>query len=188
MKNLKKISELSNDELTEVFEKNEKLREEVENDAMESASLTVSEILSYFERNDIDYSISCYEDRGDFLKIIDIDNFLKSLSLLQKEIYVLDEKDEQLLNLVKKKQIIYCNMDSYNTNWHNLYRWIEKKAEYLANSLYRYIRSEYDYYTESKNLLQYFLEFYAEERMDESYYITPDYSLFQHIEYEKEYN
>ena len=64
---------------------------------------------------------------------------------------------------------------------------INELTDGLRIELFNAVRREYDACCDAENLINYFIDFYVNECMDDTYYINDNYILYQHIEYEKCY-
>ena len=185
MKNLK---ELSIEELELVFENNSKLQEKVFNDMIDNAGFWCDEYLDCWKSGGIHYCIGW--DRGTYFKCTDREYFIDGLKKAQKDHYFLadkyNDKIEYVENLLNKLDNLYYN--SSEENYNRLETRINELIEELETACYDRFMSEYEYCFNSENQLNYFLEFYAAERMDNDFYVDEEYTLFEHIEYIKSYN
>ena len=158
---MKNFKDLNTEELTLVFENNSKLQEKVFDDMFDNAAFWCSEYLNCW-KGGIDYSIGW--DRGTYFKCTDQNSFLDGL---------------------EKAQETFCFLaDEYNKT----IKYCRELIEELENACYKRFMGEYEYCFDSKNQLDYFLNFYADERMDEDFYIDENYLLYEHVEYIKSYN
>ena len=73
-------------------------------------------------------------------------------------------------------------------NWERLENRIDELIEELENACYKRFMDEYEYCFDSKNQLDYFIDFYAAERMDNDFYVDENYIFFEHVNYVKSYN
>lgn len=184
---MKNFKDLSVEELNLVFENNSKLQEKVFEDMFDNADFCCREYLDCWKSGAIDYCIGW--DRGTYFR---------------------SKNNELFIDGLKKAQDIYCFLaDEWNskidyvehliTRLNNLVYWDEVNEERLNNRIdelieeletacYDRFMSEYEYCFDSKNQLDYFLEFYAAERMDADFYVDENYMLFEHVEYVKSYN
>ena len=183
MKNLK---DLNIEELKLVFENNSKLQEKVFDDMFNNADFWCSEYLDCWESDGIDYCISW--DRGTYFKCTDKNSFLAGLEKAQEwYCFLADEYDKTIKccrELINKTYYLSLS----ETNLKRLENRIDELIEELENACYNRFMSEYEYCFDSKNQLEYFLDFYAAERMDEDFYIDKNYLLYEHVEYIKSYN
>ena len=181
---MKKFDNLTVEELKKVFSNNEKLQDDVLQDAQDSVDFWVCEYMKCFDRGTLEYNIGY---PGHYMKIKNSCDFAQGLKELQRNFCYLSEESE--------KNIEYCDhlMQRYN----NLYYNDHKNAERLENRIDEIIEDlkseflhllirEYDYCYDTKNLCEYFVETYADNLRGE-YYVDDNYILYQHIEYEKCY-
>ena len=184
---MKNFKYLNIEGLKLVFENNSKLREKVFDDMLDNAAFWCSEYLDCWERGGIDYCIGW--DRGTYFKCTDRDYFIDGLKTAQKTFCFLADKwnakieyVEHLIN--RLNNLVYWD----EVNEERLNNRIDELIEELENACYKRFMDEYEYCFDSKNQLDYFLEFYSNERMDDAFYVDEEYKLFEHIEYVKSYN
>jgi hypothetical protein len=185
---MKKLNELSKEELLKVYEINEKLQHEVIEDYQEDTiDFTVGEMLDYLRKSLNNWSIGFYQNN--YITISDNKLFLEGVLKATKNNGLLDETEKEtilLINKIIEKIDIFEGMDWDNNNYDKLEAWIEEKVELIRCKVLKEFNTlttiDYNYMEE------YFIEVYVEERMDkDDYYINDNYELFKHIEYEKSY-
>lgn len=181
---MKNFEQLTTEELKQVFNNNSKLQNIVYDAAIEDINFWVQEYFNCFERGALEYNIGY---PGNFITVKNNYDFIQGLKKLQK--------DFEYLPGDAKKDIKYCDhlMARYDALPLNDYKnadLLENRINEIINGLksefLNQIVAEYNYYYDSENLKNYFLECYS-ENMSDNYYINDDYILFQHIEYEKSY-
>lgn len=181
---MKRINNLTIDELKKVFTNNQKLQNEVYNDAIDIADLYVRDYMNCFEAGAIDYNIGY---PGDYITVKDARKFNNGLRDVYKSFCVLPDESLKVIN--------YCDdllnryEEIYMIDWKNANR-LEKKISELTTDLknvfLKRVLNEYNYYYNGDNLQEYFIENYI-EIMNDNYYVDDNYILYQHIEYEKSY-
>lgn len=184
---MKYLNELNSEELKLVFENNSKLQEEVFNDMFENANYWNEEYLSCWERGAIDYCIGW--DRGTYFEVKDRQGFIDGLKKAQKTFgFLVDEWNEKINyteHLISRlNNLVYWD----EVNEERLNNRIDELIEKLETACYKRLMSEYESCFDSENQLDYFLEFYSSERMDDSFYVDENYTLYEHIDYVKSYN
>lgn len=181
---MKKIELLTIEELKKVFNNNEKLQDDVLQAAQEDVFYWFNEYMNCFDRGTIEYNIGY---PGNYMMIKNSYDFIQGLEELQRAFCYLSDESE--------KKIKYCDhlMQRYNNLYYNDYKNAERlenridgiieelKSEFLNNLIH-----EYNYYYETKNLRDYFVEIYS-DNMNNNYYVDDNFILYQHIEYEKCY-
>ena len=182
---MKNFDILTTEELKKVFDNNNKLQNEILNAAQDDASYWINEYLDCFPRGAIEYNIGY---PGDYIRVKDQDKFIQGLKQLQKDFCYLSEEDEQIMlyadRLIDKFDNLSCWDDK---NAARLDARIEELIIILQTNFLRALVNEYNYYYDTKNLYDYFIESYADNLTDD-YYIDDNFTLYQHIEYEKCYN
>ena len=182
---MKHLNELNLEELRKVYENNKELQEKVFEDMFDNAALWCSEYLGSW-KGGIDYSIGW--DRGTYFECTDRDYFIDGLKKAQRDYGFLDDKwnakidyIEHLIN--RLNNLVYWD----EVNEDRLNNRIDELIEELENACYKRFMDEYEYCFDRKNQLNYFLEFYATERMDEDFYINDNYELFEHVKFERRF-
>lgn len=174
----KNISELSEKELTKIWEVNEKLRSKVEDDYIESEMFYISEILHCIKNSLKNWSIGFYNQN-----YIDIKNnydFLNGLLEIQKDYCFLEDKyTNNIRKLIDEYNEFYCmsyDDENYERIEEEIYFKIEKIKEIFLNEI-----NDITNHNDEEDLKRYFIEFYMEERIKnmEDYYIDNNYVLYE---------
>ena len=178
----KNIQELSGEELVFVWENNQKLQDIVEEDYIESEMYYISEILSEFSLSLRDWSIGFYNQN--YIRIKDNEQFLTDAIDATKKCGFLADRHK---NLTDELQELW---QKYNYGSEENIEELEEKIEEKTEELMDIVIDTFNIFTtiEPDYLLNYFVEFYVDSRMDETYYIDENYSLFQDIAYTKNFN
>ena len=185
---MKNFKDLNTEELTIVFENNSGLQEKVFNDMFNNADFLCSDYLHRWKRGGIDYYIGW--DRGTYFRSKDNALFIDGLKKAQHVYCFLADEYNKKIEYVEKllNRLDYLYYNSSEENYNRLETRIDELIEELENACYKRFMDEYEYCFDSKNQLEYFLEFYADERMDGDFYIDENYLLYEHVEYIKSYN
>ena len=181
---MKKFELLTIEELKKVFNNNEKLQDDVLQAAQEDVFYWFNEYMNCFDCGTIEYNIGY---PGNYMTIKNGYDFIQGLEELQRTFCYLSDESE--------KKIKYC--DHLMQRYDNLYYNDHKNAERLENRIDEIIEElkseflntlihEYNFYYDTKNLRNYFIEIYS-DNLNNSYYIDDNFILYQHIEYEKCY-
>lgn len=181
---MKEFEILTPEELKKVFDNNKKLQDDIFNAAQENASYFISEYLECFERGALEYNIGY---PGDYIRVKNQDKFIQGLKQLQKDYCYLSEDDEKTMLYADRLIDKYDNLPYYDDkNAARLEARIEELTIILQDNFLRLLVNEYNYYYDTNNLCDYFIECFSENLTGE-YYIDDNYILYQHIEYEKCY-
>jgi hypothetical protein len=181
---MKNFDILTTEELKKVFNNNEKLKNEVFDAAQDDASYWINEYLECFERGALECNIGY---PGDYIRVKDQYKFIQGLKQLQKDYCYLSEDDEKIMLYADHLIDRYNNLPYYDdTNAARLDDRIEELTTILQSNFLRILVNEYNYYYDTDNLYNYFIESYADNLTD-NYYIDDNFILYQHIEYEKCY-
>ena len=191
---MKYLNELEREELIRVFENNSNLQEKVFDDMFNNAAFWCSEYLDCWKRGGIDYCIGW--DRGTYFNAKDWRLFLEGLEEAQKTFCFLSDNYNPLIEKAWKlyNNYTYHAYDFSDLNYERIENRLTDIIETLESACYDRFMDEYKCCFDSKNQLEYFLEFYVAERMDGDFYIDENYSLYEHVEhvehveYVKSYN
>ena len=196
----KKISELSNEELKKVFSRNSKLREAIQEDMSESAYTWVDEYTECFKnvpyygsdykvryRYSVDFSISGY---GDHFNATNYEYFIAGLQVAQETFGLIEEK---YLPIIERARQLIERMDEVkyelsDANYERLEKRIDELVDELEDAVLKRLSDEYESCYDEENQLDYFLDFYVSERMDDSFYVDMDtFILYEDVHYQKSY-
>ena len=164
---MKYIHELTDEEKRELIKNNSALVNMVYEDMNENEMYFISEQLNYIAPGLRDYSIGPYNRN-----IIIVSNalkFLDGLEALQKNYCTLPDDLQPEIDRVLEARNRFYLMSYNNKNYDTLDAWIDKKAQYFADCITDYFSSCLD--PTRDEMIEYFIEFYADERMDNSFYI-----------------
>lgn len=186
---MKKLKDLTVEQLKIVFDKNEKLRVEVFKDMFDCVDGIAIEILRNFDLKALSYEIDVSHFNHHCFIVKDRRSFAESLVDVNNMYGVLDEDSTQQLNRVIHLIDHFDDVeyDLSDVNYTRLDKRIDEVIDTLKNKLYKFIWDEYDAIYDDSNQLDYYLDFYSSERMSDDYYIDDNYILWEHIEYEKCY-
>lgn len=173
---MKYIHELTDNEKRELIENNSALANMVYDDMIENEMYFISEQLNYIAPGLRDYSIGSYN--YNYLTVGNSVEFLDGLEKLQEYYCTLpDDINDEIKRVLDARDRFYL-MSYNNKNYDLLDAWIDKKAQYFADCITDYFSRCLD--PTHDDMIEYFIEFYADERMDETYYIK-DGILYQTI-------
>ncbi len=173
---MKYIHELTDNEKRELIENNNELQNMVYDDMIENEMFFISEQLNCIAPGLRNYSIGAYN--RNIIIVSDALKFLDGLETLQKNYCTLpDDMHDEIKRVLEARDRFYL-MSYNNKNYDAFDAWIDKKAQYFADCITDYFSSCLD--PTRDDMINYFIEFYADERMDESYYIK-DGILYQTI-------
>lgn len=196
----KKISELTREELKQVFSRNSKLREDIVADMQESADCWVDEYTECFRnvpyygsdrkvryRYSVDFSISGYYDNfnstNDRYFVAGLQTAQENFGLLPDEYNATIERAQQLAN--RLEDIGYALSD---VNYERLENRVAELIDKLERAVLSRLSSEYESCWDEENQLDYFLDFYVEARMDDDYYVDMEtFILYRNVHYQKSY-
>ena len=164
---MKYINQLTDNEKRELIENNSALRNMVYDDMIENEMYFISEQLNYIAPGLRDYSIGAYNNN--IMIVSDALKFLDGLEILQKNYCTLPDDMKPEINRVLSARARFYLMSYNNKNYDMLDAWIDKKAQYFADCITDYFSSCLE--PSRDDMISYFIEFYADERMDDSFYI-----------------
>lgn len=164
---MKYIYELTDNEKRELIENNNELQNMVYNDMIESEMFFISEQLDHIRAGLKDYSIGAYN--RNIILVSNAIEFLHGLKTLQECYCTLpDELTPEIKRVLEARDRFLYN-DMSDDNYYKLSDWLDKKAQYFADCITDYFNSCLD--PSRDDMISYFIEFYADERMDDSFYI-----------------
>ena len=174
---MKYINQLTDNEKRELIETNGALQIMVYDDMIDNEMDFISEQLNHIAPGLRDYSIGSYN--YNYLTVGNSVKFLDGLEALQKDYCTLpDELQPEIKRVLDARERFY-EMSYNSKNYNLLDAWLEEKAQYFADCIAKYFTSCLD--PSRADMIEYFIEFYADERMDETYYINNDGVLYQTI-------
>lgn len=174
---MKYIHELTETEKRALIKNNNALANMVYDDMIETEMHFISEQLDCIRAGLRDYSIGAYN--RNIIIVSDAIAFLHGLQRLQENYCTLSDELTPEINrvLAARDRLLYNDM-SYD-NYYMLSEWLDKKAQYFADCITDYFSACLDPVRD--DMISYFLEFYADERMNETYYINDAGELCQTI-------
>ena len=174
---MKFINQLTDNEKRTLIENNSALANMVYDDMIENEMDFISEQINYIAPGLRDYSIGSYN--YNYMTVGNSVKFLDGLEQLQKYYCTLpDAMNDEIKRVLEARERFYC-MSYNNKNYDSLDAWIDKKAQYFADCIVEYFTSCLD--PDRESMIEYFIDFYSDARMDETYYINDNGELFQTI-------
>ena len=174
---MKFINQLTDNEKRELIEKNSALANMVYDDMIESEMDFISEQLNHIRAGLRDYSIGSYS--YNYLTVGNSIKFFDGLEKLQEIYCTLPDRLTPEINRVLAARDRFYSMDYNNKYYDMLDSWLDKKAQHFADCITNYFSACLD--PSRDDMISYFIEFYADERMDETYYINDAGELCQTI-------
>lgn len=174
---MKTIQELNQEERRALIENNHALETLVYEDMEETEMYFISEQLDYIRAACRDWSIGAYQ--RNYIQVRDALAFLDGLEDMQKAYCTLPDHMKTEIDRVLSARDRFRSMDMAYGNYYKLSEWLDEKAQYFADQIADYFTSCLDF--DHASMVEYFMEFYADERMDESFFISNDGTLYQTI-------
>ncbi len=171
---MKYIHELTDNEKRELIKNNSTLANMVYDDMIENEMYFITEQLDYIRAGLRDYSIGAYN--RNIIIVSDALKFLDGLEKLQQYYCTLPDNMTTEINTVLLARDRFRSIDMSYNNLYNLSVWLDQKAQYFADCITDYFSRCLE--PSRDDITNYFIEFYADERMNESYYIK-DGILYQ---------
>ena len=174
---MKYIHQLTENEKRALIENNSALANMVYDDMIENEMHFISEQLDVIRNSLKNYSIGAYN--RNIIIVSDASEFLHGLQRLQECYCTLPDELTPEINrvLAARDRLLYNDMN-YD-NYYMLSDWLDKKAQYFADCITDYFSACLD--PTRADMIEYFIEFYADERMNENYYINDAGELCQTI-------
>lgn len=177
----KYLKNLTNDELKKVFHANQKLRDDVYDDMIETEMHYIGEQLDYLSDGLSDWSIGTYN--RNYIKISDPSDFISALDAVEKDIPILTDKETPKLKYALELSDKYRFSEMYSDEYYELEEELEEVARELADIVVGRFTEILDSCSKEEHQIDYFLEFYSDSRLDgDSCYIIEedgDYILYE---------
>ena len=151
----------------ELIENNHTLGGMVYEDMTEGEMHYIIEQLDHVKPGLKNYSVG--PASHNYLIVDDALAFLDGLEEMQKAYCTLPDSMEAEIKTVLAARDRFRSYDMSYNNLYQLSDWLDRKAQYFADHIAQYFERCLDF--SHADMVSYFLEFYADERMDSSYYI-----------------
>lgn len=173
----KYINELTIEQLKKVFSTNSILKDEIEEDMIETEMHYISEQMDYIRDSLSNWEIGAYYRCN--INVNRYDEFILGMYEMDQSIPILDDKGSKLLESAVSLIDEYRNTDMIEEEekLYTLDDEIKAVGKELENMLVNSIERILDYCTKEDRQLDYFIDFYIENRLDEYTYIEDDYIL-----------
>lgn len=174
---MKYIYELTDDEKRALIENNDALANMVYDDMIDGEMYFISEQLDCIRGGCKDWRIG--PNNHNYIVVSDSERFLWGLEELQKTFCTLPDAMRPEINRVLAALDRYLYKDMNSDNYDRLSVWLDEKAQYFADCIAHYFGRRLD--PSFNDMVDYFLDFYANGKMDETYFIGDDGALYQTI-------
>jgi hypothetical protein len=185
----KYIEELTKEELKLVFKANYKLQTEVYEDMVDSELYWVGDQLDYIRGSLRDWSIGA--NNYNYIKVKDNSGFIDGLIEMDKGIPLFSDKEAKQIYEVQELRDRFYEMPSDEDGYEELEEEYEAAVQELAEAVTRQFGRRLDDCSNSEYQLDYFIEFYAESRLEKDLFYIDDeddsYELFEDVAYIKSY-
>ena len=175
----KYLVDMSADELRKVFDENTgNLADKIMEDMLETEYHYMSEMLDCFRDSLKYWSVSLGGDRGDMIKIYEDSSkrqeYLQGVDKANSDFGMLpDEEAAKVKILLERYDKLHGAIDDDDFN--DLDNWLTKETKRVADLVLKTLQGLGDYCYEEKSQKEYFVEFYAAERIDGGYILGDDY-------------
>ena len=170
------IDMLDDNARRELIENNDILGNMVYDDMIDTELFYIDEQLEHIKTALKDWSIGpaypCYMVVKDALL------FLDGLEIIQDNYCTLPDSMDQEIKTVLAARDRFRNMDMSYGNLYQLSEWLDHKAQYFADHIAKQFERNFDF--SHDDMVSYFLDFYADERLNDNFYIK-DNKLFRTI-------
>jgi len=169
----KYLKDLNNEELIKVFHANQKLRNDIYEDMVETEMHYISEQLNYLEDGLRDWSIGIYN--RNYISVSDPDKFIEALDDVERAIPILTDNDKSKLKEALELREKCRNAEMYSDEYYELKDELEEVADELANLVTKRFTQVLDSCNNEEHQIEYFIEFYSDSRLDgDKCYINVD--------------
>ncbi len=174
------ILDMDTEELEKVFNANEKLRNDILDDMIETEMHYISEQLDYFRHSLSDWSIGT--SQRNYMIVNDYASFINGVEKVEKAIPILIDSDKPVLEEAVKAVEEYRSANMYTDEFEDIEINLTCMARNLADAVVHRFNQTLDGCFKEEYQLDYFIEFYSDARLDDNCYIdTPDYILKEDI-------
>lgn len=160
---MKKLTELTPEELKTLFHNNKHLQQVVLNYSQDDIFMYIGDILKPFEKmHGVDYSISNYNDYFTVKENAFCD-FLEGVEEMQTAYCILsDDTFKQVTRALKKADFYTDILEGYqevtNKTYNNLFKWFSGIVHIVTSEILKHCQDDIMYYYDNNNLCAYFLE------------------------------
>jgi len=180
----KYITELNKEELTAVFHANSKLQSDVADDMVETEGSYLQEQMQYLKKGLADWSLGAYG--YNYLTISQERDFITAVEELEKAVPILIDSDLPILERAIKARDEFYYLDMDSDEWDEKQEEEEQAADELKERVLYRINQRFSGCYDKENQLDYFLDFYVHERLDQDCYIEEgSYKLYKDVSYTK---
>ena len=151
----------------ELIENNHTLAAQVYDDMIENEMDHISEQLHYIKPALKNWNVG--PASRNYITVDDALVFLDGLETLQENYCTLPDDMTPEISKALAARDRFRNMDMSYGNLYQLSEWLDRKAQYFADCIAQYFERCLDF--SHNDMVSYFLEFYADERMSSGYYI-----------------
>jgi hypothetical protein len=181
------IEEMDRDQLEAVFNANQGLRQAITDDMIDTEMMWISDQIDFIRKSLSDWSIGI--NQHNYITVKDHDGFLDGMLKMDNSVPAFTDKEAEELHAVIALRDEVNSTNVYEDGFDELVEQLDTATEDLAGSLADNFtrRLEHCYGREAQ--FDYFLDFYAEERLDGTEYIQDDtFILYEDISYTKSFN
>lgn len=165
---MKKLQDMTKEELATLFKKNLHLQEEVQERMLQDSYYWINEYMNYFSGiQGVEYSISCHYDYINVKYPTYFLDFLQATEKMQKDYCILEpETNTLLIRALKKAEFFrevyngYEDISAYR--YKHLEKWMFKVIEEITSNILEVCQDEIYFCYEDQNQLNYFLDFSSE--------------------------
>lgn len=175
-----KLSEMTYEQLAELFDNNKSIRDKAFDRAMDNAQFWCGEYLDCFERGAIDYSIGY--DRGAYFRIKNRYGFLYGMEKLQKGYGFLEDKYTSTIDELRKMLDHYNYDDMSDEEYDALDEKLDEEFDELEEKTFERLMSEYEAAFEEETQLDIFVSCMVDE-LEADGYTVEGYKLVREGHY-----
>lgn len=175
-----KLSEMTYEQLADLFNNNKSIRDKAFDRAMDDAQYWCGEYLDCFDRRVVDYSIGW--DRGAYFRIKNRYGFLDGMEKLQKDYCFLENKYTSKIDELRKMLDRYNYDDMSDEEYNALDERLDEEFAELEEKTFERLMSEYKVAFEEYVQLEDFVSYMVDE-LEADGYIVEGYKLVREVRY-----
>lgn len=186
----KYIGDLDLEQLKKVLSSNQSLQYDVLNDMIETEHLYIEDYMYSIKDSLVNWSIGTCAHCSLTVNFNKMREFLEGTKEIQYSYGLLNSEELGVEKLIGKVDELY-DMNMYSDEFYELENELFNKVQGLADQIAREFDRYFNGLYDSETQEGYFMEFYAENRLDEGCYINlndNDYILHEDISYTKSYS
>lgn len=181
---MKYIKDLTNDELKKVYENNNELQEKVFDALLEHAYFWIDEYTNEFDRNTFELNVGY---PGNYITVKENESFIRGCKKVQECF--------EIFSYTTFNKVLYCEklmgrwwLVQDEKNEHRINNRIDELIDDISDAFLDRLVDEYNAAFNDENLIDYWVNFLADNYTCKDYFVDDNYILYEHVDFIKSYN